>query len=204
MTHGFALSTCVASVTNSYKPDKAPHGLASLQVEASLVKIFFPQPPRRIDSFETEEALDAKKRFLEQVGKWLSVRKLCVSCLLNVSSILSCHWHSYRDRTCLLIGMGPASHRDGTPILVEGRLHSYRDGAFLVPIIHQQSHFLAELSLFSLLFHAVPVVLTFYFLSMFFLCNNVHANVSNDAQKKNKRQIYSKAFRKQDIAKIVR
>ena len=39
---------------------------------------------------------------------------------------------------------------------------------------------------------------------MFFLCNNVHANVSNDAQKKNKRQIYSKASRKQAIAKIVR
>ena len=69
--------------------------------------------------------------------------------------------------------MGPASHRDGTPILVEGRLHSYRDGAFLVPIILQRSHFWAELSLFSLLFHAIPVVLTFYFLSMFFLCNNV-------------------------------
>lgn len=204
MTHGFASSMCVASVTNSYKPDKATHGLASLQVEASLVKIFFPQPPRRIDSFETEGALAAKKRFLRQVGKLLSVRKLCISCLLDVSSILSCHWHSYRDRTCLLIGMGPASHRDGTPILVEGRLHSYRCGAFLVPIIHQQSHFLAELSLFSLLFHAVPVVLTFYFLSMFFLCNNVHANVSNDAQKKNKRQIYSKAFRKQAIAMIVR
>jgi hypothetical protein len=33
------------------------------------VRIFFPQPPLRIDSFGTEMGLVEKKRFMEQVGK---------------------------------------------------------------------------------------------------------------------------------------
>ena len=72
------------------------------------VKIFFPQPPLRIDSFETKDVLGEKNRFLRLVNKFLSIRSLYTFSYIETFPVLLFFRHSYRNGTCLPIGMGPA------------------------------------------------------------------------------------------------
>lgn len=64
--------------------------------------------------------------------------------------------------------MESAFHRDGTPILVKGKLHSYKDVTFRSLIFLPRTRFPAVLTLFGVLFHAISIVLSFYFLSVIF------------------------------------
>ena len=148
------------------------------------VRIFFPQPPLRIDSFGTEMGLIEKKRFMEQVGKQLSINNLYLFPLLGVFSMPANIRPSYRNGACIQLQW----HLHSTTMepsfnLKEGDIPIGR--SFSILFI---SPFSSLTPPFPHLFHAIAIVLTFYFLSIFFngqKVRNIEAQKSGSTEVQN-------------------